>query len=70
VTRALYRWWLRLLPRDQLDVEALVLELGRAGVKDQPWPAFRKVETLNAIYQRIELLGLELIRRHKREVRK
>jgi hypothetical protein len=70
VTRTLYRWWLRLLPRDQLDVEALVLELGRAGVKDQPWPAFRKVETLNAIYQRIELLGLELIRRHKREVRK
>lgn len=70
MTRTLYRWWLRLLPRDQLDVEALVLELGRAGVKDQPWPALRKVETLNAIYQRIEVLGLEMIRRHKREVRR
>jgi hypothetical protein len=70
VTRALYRWWLRLLPRDQLDVEALVLELGRAGVKDQSWPILRKKATLDAIYQRIELLGLEMIRRHKKELRK
>jgi hypothetical protein len=51
-------------------VEALVLELGRAGVKDQPWPILRKKATLDAIYRRIELLGLELIRRHKKEFRK